>query len=168
MNEPVPQVDRLLPGDEQRLRAVRLRALTVDPDAFYRTLADDEPQPLAFWSRWLAAPGQVVLVARLDGHDVGLVALVPDRRAPDERAVVSFWVDPDARGRGIARALLAELVAGARTQGVPAVSLEVADSNAVAISLYADLGFEPTGETGAFPPPREHLTEHRRRLVLDV
>jgi len=167
VSAPVPVVERLHPGDEQRLRAVRLRALAEDPDAFYRTLADDEPQPPQFWTRWLTAPGQVVLVARLGDRDVGLAALVPDRRAPDERAVVAFWVDPAVRGRGVARALLVELVSRAELDGVPAVSLEVADSNAAAITLYADLGFEPTGETGAFPPPRGHVTEHRRRLVLD-
>ena len=32
--------------------------------------------------------------------------------------------------------------------------------------LYAAAGFEHTGRTGAFAPPREHVTEHERRLVL--
>lgn len=153
MSGPAPRVERLHSGDEQRLRAIRLRALAQDPDAFYRTLADDEPQPPQFWTRWLTAPGQVVLVAQLDGHDVGVGALVSDRRAPEERAVVSFWVDPAVRGRGIARALMVRLQTYARTAGIAAVSLEVADSNAAAVALYADLGFEPTGETGAFPAP---------------
>jgi hypothetical protein len=44
--------------------------------------------------------------------------------------------------------------------------LWVADANTVAVRLYEQRGYRATGETGTFPPPREHITEHARALVL--
>ena len=83
-----------------------------------------------------------------------------------ELAVVAFWVDPAARGRGVGRALLDHLERRARARGAVAMTLEVADANEAAVRLYAAAGFEPTGRTGAFGPPREHVTEHERRKLL--
>ena len=162
------RTERLAAGDEARLRELRLTALQSDPDAFYRTHAEEVDQPTEFWSAWLARAGTVLLVAVDEGRDVGIGGLVPDRHAPEELAVITFWVDPRARGRGVGRALLDALVREARALGAPAVTLEVADANGAAVRLYAAAGFEHTGRTGAFAPPREHVTEHQRRLVLDV
>ncbi len=160
------RVERLVPGDEARLRELRLTALQADPDAFYRTYAEEVDQPAEFWSAWIARPRTVLLVAVDGGRDVGIGGLVPDRRVPGELAVITFWVDPSARGRGVARALLDALVRSAREVGAAALTLEVADANETAVRLYATAGFEPTGRTGAFAPPREHVAEHERRLVL--
>jgi ribosomal protein S18 acetylase RimI-like enzyme len=159
-------LQRLRPGEGRRLRAIRLRALAQDPDAFYRTHAEEVALPERSWEEWIGRERTVLLVAVQDGRDVALGALVPDRQVPDELAVVAFWVDPGARGRGVGRLLLDALVAHARADGAPAVTLGVADSNAAAVDLYAAAGFEHTGQTGAFAPPREHVTEHKRRLLL--
>lgn len=161
-----PRVEALGPGEGERLRRLRLTALQADPDAFYRTYAEEVDQPPSFWDGWLARGGACVVVAVLDGRDVGLAGLVPDRLVPDELAVVTFWVDPAARGRGVGRALLADLERRGRALGAAALTLEVADDNAAAVRLYAAAGFEPTGRTGAFAPPREHVTEHARRKLL--
>ena len=160
------RIEQLAPGAEQRLRELRLVALQSDPDAFYRTYAEEVDHPAEFWRGWLARPRTVLLVAVDGTRDVGLGGLVPDRRAPEHLAVVTFWVDPSARGRGVARALLDALVLAAREAGAAALTLEVADANEAAVRLYAAAGFEPTGRVGAFGPPREHVTEHERRLVL--
>jgi ribosomal protein S18 acetylase RimI-like enzyme len=161
-----PRVEALGPGDGERLRRLRLTALQTDPDAFYRTYAEEVDQPPSFWDAWLAREGACVVVAVLDGRDVGLAGLVPDRHVPGELAVVTFWVSPAARGRGTGRALLADLERRARAAGAAAMTLEVADANTAAVNLYAAAGFAPTGRTGAFAPPREHVTEHARRKVL--
>jgi ribosomal protein S18 acetylase RimI-like enzyme len=159
-------VEALGPHEGRRLRRLRLAALQADPDAFYRTHAAEVDQPETFWDAWLGRDGSCVVVAVLDGHDVGLAGLVPDRHAPGELAVVAFWVAPAARGRGVGRALLADLERRGRALGAAALTLEVADDNEAAVRLYAAAGFEPTGRTGAFAPPREHVTEHARRKPL--
>ncbi|GAB4069786.1 GNAT family N-acetyltransferase [Angustibacter speluncae] len=160
------QVERLGPDEATRFRRLRLTALQADPDAFYRTHAEEVDHPTTYWEGWLSHDDAPVVVAVLDGHDVGLAGLVPDRHAEGELAVVAFWVAPVARGRGVGRALLDDLEARARAAGAAAMTLEVADANDAAVRLYAAAGFEPTGHSGAFGHPREHVTEHERRKVL--
>lgn len=160
------QVERLGPDEATRFRRLRLTALQADPDAFYRTHAEEVGHPTTYWEGWLSRDDAPVVVAVLDGRDVGLAGLVPDRHAEGELAVVAFWVAPAARGRGVGRALLDDLEVRARAAGAAAMTLEVADANGAAVRLYAAAGFEPTGHTGAFDPPREHVTEHERRKVL--
>ena len=78
-----------------------------------------------------------------------------------------MWVDPSARGQKVGEKLIDAIVSWARARGVSRLLLEVADDNAPAVALYDRRGFEPTGETGTLPPPREHIHEHRRSLKLD-
>ena len=56
------------------------------------------------------------------------------------------WVHPDARGRGLARAGLAAVIAGTRATLAPTVSLYVNDFNTPALSAYEAIGFERVGE----------------------
>lgn len=67
----------------------------------------------------------------------GAISLAADVADLDRIAVV-----PDARGRGLARELLAALVDGARDLGADRMLLEVAADNAAAIGLYDSFGFE--------------------------
>jgi ribosomal protein S18 acetylase RimI-like enzyme len=54
-------------------------------------------------------------------------------------------VQPDARGRGVGRALLDAVVALAATLGCCKVTLEVLEGNALAQALYVRAGFAPYG-----------------------
>jgi len=58
------------------------------------------------------------------------------------------------RGRGVARGLLAYLVAVARNRGLSRLSLETGsmDAFAPARSLYTSAGFEPCGPFGSYAP----------------
>ena len=56
--------------------------------------------------------------------------------------IQTIAVSSAARGRGIGRALMQELLRKAKAQGSEQVLLEVRIDNQVAISLYASLGFE--------------------------
>lgn len=53
-------------------------------------------------------------------------------------------VDPDARGRGVGRLLLAAAVAALEARGVPQVVLSAAARNERAQRLFARAGFRPT------------------------
>ena len=59
--------------------------------------------------------------------------------------IVTLGVAPSARRRGAARALLEDLLTRARGLGVASLTLEVAEDNAAAFSLYDTLGFERAG-----------------------
>ncbi len=157
--------ERLLKSRE-RARSVRLRALGDAPDAFARTLAEEEAQAPEFWLKWLTNPQAATLLATLDDEDVGIVvgALFPERDGA--AGLFAMWVAPEARGSGVGDRLVDAVVDWARAGGYARVVLEVGDTNVPAIRLYERKGFQPTGRTGTLPEPRTHIREHERALVL--
>jgi ribosomal-protein-alanine acetyltransferase len=56
--------------------------------------------------------------------------------------IQTIGVAESARGRGIGRALMQQLLGEARRRGIPRMLLEVRADNPVAQALYASLGFE--------------------------
>ena len=98
-------------------------------ERFRDTVTDDGPAAM-----WVAAAGGVV---------VGQIGLHP-APAPGVMAI-GMALRPDARGRGIGRALLDAAVAHAREAGAHKVELEVWPDNARAIALYTAAGFEVEG-----------------------
>ena len=85
----------------------------------------------------------VALIAEEDGDAVGFIFCVLGDRGRQTAHVTDIYVRPEARGRGVGRALLAELVEPAREAGLAHVSLEVLVRNADARRLYERLGFTP-------------------------
>ncbi|MEZ0449599.1 GNAT family N-acetyltransferase [Cellulomonas sp. ICMP 17802] len=87
----------------------------------------------------LAPPAGLLLVARRGDRPVGCGAL---RFVDGETAEVKrVWVDPSARGRGLARSLLGELEAHARQRGVRTLRLETNETLHEAIALYRSAGY---------------------------
>jgi ribosomal protein S18 acetylase RimI-like enzyme len=85
----------------------------------------------------------VALIAEEDGRALGFVFCVLGSHGRRTAHVTDIYVRPEARGRGIGRALLAELVEPARDAGLGHVSLEVLIRNTDARRLYDRLGFAP-------------------------
>jgi ribosomal-protein-alanine N-acetyltransferase len=74
----------------------------------------------------------------------------------DEGEITNVAVKPDLRGKGIAKALLKELLSYAKSHGITRIVLEVRVSNAAAIGLYEGFGFEIIGtRKGFYEFPRE-------------
>ncbi len=68
----------------------------------------------------------------------------------DEGYVTNIAVTAKARGRGIGKAITAALLTAAKGKALCFVSLEVRESNTVAISLYESLGFRTVGKRKNF------------------
>jgi ribosomal protein S18 acetylase RimI-like enzyme len=85
----------------------------------------------------------VALIAEQDGNAVGFIFCVLGDRGRKTAHVTDIYVRPEARGQGIGRALLAEVVEPARGAGLDHVSLEVMLRNTEARHLYERLGFVP-------------------------
>jgi ribosomal protein S18 acetylase RimI-like enzyme len=64
--------------------------------------------------------------------------------------VLQVMVHPDARGRQLARRLVAALVEDARSQRVETLTLDVRGNNQAAMALYESLGFEAYGRLPDF------------------
>jgi GNAT superfamily N-acetyltransferase len=152
-------VERVSPHEWPRVRSVRLRALADAPDAFRSTLADEVDMPDDAWQARLSATDCATFIAASGGDDVGIAVGAPYNGAA---GLFAMWVAPEARGNGMGDALIAAVVDWAKEYGHERLVLDVGDWNEPAIKLYARNGFERTGHTGILPPPRSHLTEHRR------
>jgi GNAT superfamily N-acetyltransferase len=85
-------------------------------------------------------------LAWLDGRAVacGGVRVIEPGLAEIKR----MYVEPDARGRGIARALLAELEAEAVRLGCTRVRLETGTRQPEAMALYESVGYQPMPSYG--------------------
>lgn len=116
-----PESRRLIAGSEAALRAV------YPPEECFSLSAEE-----------LAAPNAEFLVARADGKAVGCVALV-DRGSYGE--VKRLYVDPEARGLGIARMLMAGLESAAADIGLTRLKLETGEALEAATALYRRSGF---------------------------
>lgn len=137
------EIRRLEPDDWAVWRAVRLKALREAPYAFGSAIADWQGagDVEVRWRHRLEAVAFNV-VAEVDGRAVGQASgTTPD--ASGDVGLISMWVAPEARGRGIGEALVSAVADWAADQGATAVVLEVKRTNAAAIALYHRLGFEP-------------------------
>lgn len=76
----------------------------------------------------------------------------------------SIAVAAHARGRGVGRALMAAAIGGARERGAREMRLEVRQSNATAIALYTQLGFERFGERSGYYGDGEDAWRYRLSL----
>jgi GNAT superfamily N-acetyltransferase len=88
------------------------------------------------------APGLgTFVIARAEGRAVGCGAV---RRLDEMSAEVKrMYVEPELRGRGIAKLILDHLEAAALLMGIHRLVLETGIYQAEAIGLYRRMGFDP-------------------------
>jgi GNAT superfamily N-acetyltransferase len=138
---------RVLTDDDWRLwRELRLAALAEAPYAFGSRLADwqGDGDREERWRSRLAIPGSHNLIAEVDGRPAGMASGVPTDD-PLVRQLIAVWVRPEARGAGVAYALIGAVEDWARASGASALRLSVAEGNTAAASLYLGSGFTCTG-----------------------
>jgi GNAT superfamily N-acetyltransferase len=157
-------IQRLRGGEGERLRAIRLRALRDCPIAFGTTFEEAAARPLEQWDRQLET--LATFVAKAGGCDVGLARGARADHSHDAGYLLSMWVAPEARRRGIGSDLIDAVVDWARTEGLARLLLDVGEANAPAIALYTRKGFVRNGVTGMLPPPREHVREIQLEMRL--
>jgi len=96
---------------------------------------------------WMSQPPSRTVVAVADGTVVGSAKMGPNRDGPGAHiGTASFMVSPDARGRGVGRALAEHVVAWHREQGFRGIQFNaVVETNTAAVRLWRSLGFEVVG-----------------------
>ncbi|MFF0579595.1 GNAT family N-acetyltransferase [Streptosporangium saharense] len=141
---------RVLGSDDWPLwRELRLAALAEAPAAFGSKLADwqGEGDREDRWRGRLEIPGSYNVVALLDGEPVGMASGLP-MGGGDAVELISMWVSPRARGRGVGDGLILEIERWALRQGAEVLRLCVMPDNDAAAALYGRHGFRDTGEPG--------------------
>ncbi|MEV0722603.1 GNAT family N-acetyltransferase [Micromonospora purpureochromogenes] len=107
----------------------------------------------------LAIPGSYNVVAVVDGQPVGTAGGVPtDLDGVVE--LISMYVTPVGRGRGVGDHLVRAVEQWARQVGAGTLRLAVVEGNKNAQALYQRNGFRDTGEPGDLMPDglrREHI-----------
>jgi ribosomal-protein-alanine N-acetyltransferase len=81
----------------------------------------------------------------------------------DEVHVLNVGTAPEARRRGVARALMDQAVASGRRRGARLSTLEVRRSNTPAIALYRSLGYRQVGVR-----PRYYAEEGEDAIVMTL
>ena len=144
-----PKIVRLTVDDWLAYRALRLEALADAPWAFSSTLAREQAFSEADYAVRLSQRAQ--WAASVDGKFVGTVgaSFFDESGIPN---LISMWVHPQARERGIGDLLVRTVLDWAREQGCARVRLWVTEGNDRAERLYVRNGFVRTGEVQSIRP----------------
>lgn len=100
------------------------------------------------WEAWDAAHlAEPRLVAERDGEVVAWAAVSPTSRRPAYAGVVenSVYVDESARGQGIGRQLLDELLAQTEAAGIWTVQTSIFPENTASLALHQACGYRVVG-----------------------
>lgn len=118
-----------------------------------KSVASELNNPLALWLT--AVEGE-----RVTGY-------IGSQTVMDETDMMNVAVHPDFRRRGIAEALVNELVARLKSRESRSLTLEVRASNLSAITLYEKLGFSQIGRRkNYYRNPREDALILRKEWEL--
>jgi len=137
--EPRAVIRELRPDDWPAVRAIYEDGIR-GGDATFET---ETPS----WERWDAAHPELRLVAERDRVVVGWAALSPASARHCYRGVgeVSVYVAAEARGAGLGRALLAELVERSEQAGYWTLTAGVFPENEASVRLHESCGFHKVG-----------------------
>jgi GNAT superfamily N-acetyltransferase len=141
-------IRRLTPADVAPYRALRLRALREQAEAFTSSYEEETLRPESAVAQRLADTSSARFWgAWVDGVLAGMVGLDFEQRvkARHKALVIGMFVAPEFTRRGIARALLENLLSEARASQLEMLTLTVTDGNHAAEQLYLDTGFVSCG-----------------------
>lgn len=136
---------RLEAHDAAVYRELRLEALKRHPEAFGSSWEDESGKPAEWWAERLEA--STIFGGWIDTSPLLGVAGFHGHAAAKHRHKAVLWgmyVRPEARGTGLAAALVQQVIAHARPL-VEEIGLTVVASNTAARRLYSAAGFEPYG-----------------------
>ena len=159
---------RPIEADEwQDYKAVRLRALKDSPEAFGSTYEGSLKNSDQEWQDRLAnvqPHADLPLTAVMQESFVSL-AWGKIESGSTTAFLYQMWVAPEARGHGIGRNLLTEVIHWARKNDARTMELHVTTGDRPARRLYDSAGFEPYGEPEPMRPGSD-LMEQAMRLIL--
>ena len=136
----------LLSKDQwERLKAIRIRALTENSEAFGQTLEEVKALSKDDWFKYYEKSDY--LIASIDGADIGMLYI--EVLNGDHGAtcwIGGCWTDPAYRGKGVMRALFNYIDLHAKEKDWTRQGLGVWTDNYSAIKAYENLGFAFAGE----------------------
>ncbi len=148
--------------DWAALRSIRLKALADSPSSFGSTFAREQAFTEELWrERARGSATTRLFLATKERAAIGVAGVFDEGDGSVQ--LVSVWVSPEHRCRGVGRALTTAALRFAAERGFVIVRLWVTDGNATARALYEQLGFTPTGKRQPLPSDPA-LEEHELEL----
>jgi ribosomal protein S18 acetylase RimI-like enzyme len=167
------EIIQLTPDDWQAYKALRLEALHTEPQAFGASYASNLQHPESFWRGRLAesALGEKswLLFARHGGQLVGMIGAYGSDD-PAVVSVISMYVQPAHRGKGISKQLMRALLDTLRQHGqFERARLTVNPQQTAALNLYEGFGFVTVGTEHALMGDGNYYDERvmEVRLMID-
>ena len=142
----------LSPAQWPAYKKLRLESLINDPTAFLGTVQEESVYPDDLWQERLIVSQQpnnnFMLFAEQQGTLVGMIGVLCDTREKVKHIarMVSFYVSPKERGRGIGIALVQAALHKIHVRKhITKISLDVTVTQVGAIKLYESVGFVTVG-----------------------
>lgn len=146
------QIRPIRETDLTAYRDIRLEALQSHPEAYGSDYADQFADPESVWAGRIRGSldgiASRILLAETDAGDlVGLSAVYREKGAKvcHSGTLVSVYVRPPWRGRGIAEQMIDRVADWCASVGIRILRLTVVTSNVPAIRCYARCGFVVCG-----------------------
>jgi GNAT superfamily N-acetyltransferase len=153
------KIEIISENDWSRLRAIRLKSLVVNPEAFGGTHEIESAESEAEWRAKFEKLD--FLIASVDGVDAAMMSvevLVGDFGATCW--IGGCWSDPSYRGKGLLRALFDFVDQQDRDWKIQGLGVWIDNYNAIA--AYEKLGFVKMGEDT--PSTRQPGKFHQRMI----
>ncbi len=142
-------IKKLTPLDWLTYKAVRLASLEDSPDSFGATHECEVEILQSEWESRLDPTGRaknaLPLVVEIGAIPVGVAWGLIQELDPRIAHIYQLWVSPEARNKGIAKALIKRISAWSIERGCEYIALSVTTANNAAVHLYQSLGFVPFG-----------------------
>lgn len=130
------------PEDNTRLAQI-IRAIFIEFDAPQQGTVYSDPTTDDLFSLFQQTPKSVLWVAESDGEVLGCCGLLPIAGIGDEYVeLVKFYLSPEARGKGVGKALMQKTIDSAKELGYKGVYLESLPHFATAVKMYEKDGFQ--------------------------
>ena len=159
-------IRQFAPHEWETYKVLRLRSLADSPDAFGRTLAEEQERSDTEWSNRIAssAPSNIdlPLVAEVDDQAIGLAWGRIEKSNPDVATLYQMWVAPKHRRHGLGQSLLETIITWSRDKNANYLELGVTFYDSPAMRLYKRAGFEPVGNPRQFRQGSDLLGQKMR------
>jgi RimJ/RimL family protein N-acetyltransferase len=132
--------------DAEAFKALRLRALKNNPEAFGSSYEERSKQDIDFFRRRIPEENSdnLLLFVEKDSNLVGMMGFVRvDSLKSNHKAFIwGVYIDSEARGNGLGRKMMTQIMNHARhIEGLRQVQLGVATNNTAALKLYQSFAF---------------------------
>src|SRR5258708_17782401 len=143
-------IRKLTENDAEALWRLRLNALETDPVSFAESPEELERKTAEeYASRLRSGRAENFVIGAFDGEQlVGMTGFYRDALLKRQHIghIWGVFVSPSVRGKGVGRALLAEVIKSAKAlPGISCVLLMVAATQEAARHLYKEAGFRVVG-----------------------